>query len=96
MKDRCLNPAHMHYHNYGGRGITICEKWLSFLGFFEDMGEMPEKGYSIDRIDPDLGYYKENCRWIPRNYQQKNRRKSSEWTYKKTSRCGKPYEGKQK
>jgi len=96
MKDRCLNPNHMHYHTYGGRGINICDKWMSFEGFFEDMGEMPEKGYSVDRINSDGNYTKENCRWIPRNHQQKNRRKSSEWIYTKTNRCGKTYKGKQK
>ena len=96
MKDRCLNPNHIHYHSYGGRGINICDKWMSFEGFFEDMGEMPEKGYSVDRINSDGNYTKENCRWIPKNHQQKNRRKSSEWIYTKTDRCGKTYKGKQK
>jgi len=74
MKDRCLNPNHKYFHLYGGRGISIDPKWVSFEGFLEDMGEMPESGYSIDRIDNNLGYTKSNCRWIPRNHQQKNRR----------------------
>jgi hypothetical protein len=74
MKDRCLNENHKYFYLYGGRGISVCEKWLTFEGFLADMGEMPEKGFSIDRIDNDLGYFKENCRWIPRNEQQKNRR----------------------
>jgi hypothetical protein len=74
MKDRCLNPRHKYFYLYGGRGITIDPKWMDFIGFLEDMGPMPMTGYSIDRIDNDLGYSKSNCRWIPRNEQQKNRR----------------------
>lgn len=74
MKDRCLNKNHKYFYLYGGRGITICPEWMEFKGFLQDMGEMPEKGFSIDRIDNDKGYYKDNCRWIPRNEQQKNRR----------------------
>lgn len=74
MKDRCLNPNHKHYPIYGGRGITIDPKWMAFEGFFDDMGSMPQEGYSIDRIDNDKGYTKSNCRWLPRNEQQKNRR----------------------
>ena len=74
MKDRCLNQNHKYYHLYGGRGITVDEKWMQFEGFFEDMGKMPAPGYSLDRIDNDLGYCKENCRWIPRRDQPKNRR----------------------
>lgn len=80
MKDRCLNENHKYYHLYGGRGITVDEKWLEFAGFLEDMGEMPMVGYSLDRIDNDVGYTASNCRWIPRNDQQKNRRN-----------CKKPY-----
>jgi len=74
MKDRCLNENHKYFKHYGGRGITIDPKWMQFEGFFEDMGKMPALGYSLDRIDNDLGYCKENCRWIPRRDQPKNRR----------------------
>lgn len=79
MKDRCLNPNHKYYKLYGGRGISVCDKWMNFEGFLEDMGTMPMVGYSIDRIDNNQGYYKENCRWIPRNEQQKNRRCCKAW-----------------
>jgi hypothetical protein len=74
MKDRVLNQNHKYFHLYGGRGISIDPKWMTFEGFLRDMGTMPEPGYSIDRIDNDKGYTKKNCRWIPRNDQQKNRR----------------------
>ena len=75
MKDRCLNPNHVHSKNYLQRGIGICQKWMTFEGFYEDMGDRPV-GYSLDRIDNHKGYLKENCRWIPLADQPKNRRNS--------------------
>lgn len=75
MKTRCLNPRNLAYKNYGGRGIKICERWLnSFENFLIDMGN-PEKGMTLERIDNELGYSAENCKWIPKSMQSKNRRK---------------------
>lgn len=75
-KNRCLNANHHAYYDYGGRGITICDEWLTFEGFYKDMGECPE-GMSLDRIDVNGNYEKKNCRWSTRSEQQRNRRDST-------------------
>lgn len=79
MKMRCYTPNNKGYKNYGGRGITVCDRWLEpegkgFLNFLEDMGERPE-GMSLERKDNDLGYSPENCIWDTRGNQCINRRK---------------------
>lgn len=76
MKTRCDNIKHKWYSEYGGRGISYDEKWSSFEAFWEDM----EDGYSdeltLDRIDNNGHYCKENCRWVTSDYQSHNQRKS--------------------
>lgn len=72
IKGRCLNPHNEHYKYYGGRGITICDEWMKFNNFLKDMGETRE-GYQIDRINNNLGYYKENCRWTTKIENMRNR-----------------------
>jgi len=81
MKYRCLNPAAQGYESYGGRGITVCDRWLqSFENFLEDMGE-PPTGKSVDRIDNDGPYSPDNCQWATRLAQQNNRRATHMLTY---------------
>jgi hypothetical protein len=76
MKQRCLNPKATAYAYYGGRGVTICERWMSFDNFLADMGERPE-GRTLDRIDPYGNYEPSNCRWATYAEQTHNRRKTN-------------------
>ena len=87
MIQRCTNPNHKAYYNYGGRGIKVCKKWLEFKNFLTDMDEHPGKGYSIDRIDNDDNYCKSNCRWVTRKEQMRNTRRNRLITHKKKTQC---------
>lgn len=84
MKQRCLNPNSPKYRLYGGRGITICDRWLKFENFLADMGERPP-GLTLDRIDNDGDYEPGNCRWATSTQQIANRRPQSP---RRCRRCG--------
>lgn len=73
MRQRCRNPRNKDYKTYGGRGITICERWDSFENFYADMSPTWKPGLTIERKDVNGNYCPDNCTWIPNVEQPKNR-----------------------
>lgn len=73
MRDRCTNPRRNGYPHYGGRGITVCERWQKFENFYADMCPAPP-GLTLDRIDVNRGYEPGNCRWADWSTQRVNKR----------------------
>jgi hypothetical protein len=86
MRGRCRNPNDQRYHAYGGRGITICARWDSFVNFVADMGIRPP-GLSLEREDNDGNYEPNNCKWATRSEQAKNRRSTS-WNTRQRNEKG--------
>jgi hypothetical protein len=81
MKQRCFKETHKKYPNYGGRGITVCERWTikgeGYLNFISDMGRRPSDNHSIERVDVNGNYEPSNCIWLPIREQQMNKQNTA-------------------
>jgi len=86
MVSRCNNSNNYKFGYYGGRGIKVSEDWLSFENFYKDMGDRPD-GMSIERVDNNKGYSKENCCWATRSEQAKNKRSAVMLKHNGKSQC---------
>lgn len=80
MIERCTSPANKKFHHYGGRGITVCDRWRTFQNFLDDMGERPA-GMELDRIDSHGDYCPANCRWISHKANTNNRTNNRVYTH---------------
>lgn len=86
MKTRCDNSSYYLFDRYGGRGISYCDSWIDFKCFISDMGYAPTKSHSLDRIDGDKGYDKDNCQWSTPKEQANNRIDNVHYEYKGESK----------
>ena len=92
MVERCRCPTNRAYKHYGGRGITVCDRWLeSFENFYADMGDRPSKQHTLDRIENDGPYSPGNCRWATWDVQYRNRRQTVSITYSGETKCQKDW-----
>lgn len=87
MLARCLNPSHEAYANYGGRGITVCDRWRVYEGFLADMGRRPTLAHTLERDDNDGHYEPGNCRWATKTEQLRNRRNNRVIEYRGRTIC---------
>ncbi len=91
MIQRCTNTRCNQYGDYGGRGIKVCKRWLKFENFLEDM-DIRKKGLTLDRIDNDGDYCQENCRWVTRKQNNRNKRNNHLITHDGKTQCLKTWE----
>ena len=82
MMTRCTNPKVNNYHNYGGRGIKVCDRWHNFELFLLDMGEKPSDNLQLDRIDNNGNYEKDNCKWVDSRENCNNKNNNVKYNYK--------------
>lgn len=87
MIARCNKEDHKSYSRYGARGISVCQRWMKFENFLEDMGEPPTSKHTLERIDNDKNYEKENCEWKTMTEQNRNKSTNHKLTYKGQTMC---------
>lgn len=78
---RCVDPGNKRFSEYGGRGISVCERWQDFFVFVEDVGRRPSSQFSLDRIDNDGNYEPANCKWSTRSQQNQNCRRTRRYSF---------------
>jgi hypothetical protein len=88
MRRRCSDPSVINYHNYGGRGITVCSAWnTSFEAFYHDMGPRPSPNHTLERVDNNLGYTPDNTIWLLASLQNYNKRTNRLLTFQGETAC---------
>ncbi len=87
MMNRCGSIFNRNYHRYGGRGITVCERWLEFENFALDMGHRPSHRHTLDRVNNERGYSPENCQWRTYQDQARNTRRNRMVTFRGETLC---------
>ena len=86
MIQRCTNEGHAYYYRYGGRGIKVCVRWLKFENFYKDMGDKPD-GFTLERINNNGDYCKDNCKWVTVKEQTHNRETTVNITFNGKTQC---------
>lgn len=91
MLTRCYNPEHISFPRYGAVGKVVCERWHEFLNFYADMGPCPSPKHTLERINNDLGYSPENCKWATREEQMRNTPRTMSITFNGETHCAKDW-----